>query len=239
MAIILDLLAVVIIAVSVFFAYKKGLIKTLFSLVGGIAAVVLAVWMSTPVAGWLNEEFIGPTIRNTVLTAVNGTSLSEGYDKALESVDVVGNLQEMPEKLRTFLENLNVDIDGIVASAEQSKANSVAAKEQLINSIADPISETVSKAVALVALAIIFFVLLFVVTRLLDTVFRVLPFGKSLNQTGGVIFGVIRAALFLMVFGAVVYGLAQGNVLLSTEELNETWILKYINQYNPILNFLK
>lgn len=239
MAFILDVLVVAIIALSVFLAYKKGLIKTLFSLVGGIVAVVLAVSLSTPVATWLNSQFIGPAIRNTVLTAVNGSSLSQSYDEALNSVDVAGKLQEMPENLREFLEKLNVDIDGIVSSAEQSKANSIAAKEALIDSIATPVSEAVSKAAALIGLAVVFFILLFVVTRLLDTVFRILPFGKSLNKAGGMLFGAVRALLIVMLFGAVVYGLARGNVLLSMEQLENTLILKTINQFNPILNVLK
>jgi len=239
MAIILDIIVVAIIALSVFLAYKKGLIKTLFSLIGGIAAVVLAVTMSAPVANWLNEEFIGPAVRKTVLTAVNGSPLGKGYDDALNSVDVAEKIKQMPENLREFLDNLNVDIDGIVASAEQSKANSAAAKEALIDSIAMPVSETVSKAVALIGLAIIFFILLFVVTRLLDTVFRVLPFAKSANKTGGMIFGAIRALLFVMVFGAVIYGLACGNILLSVDDLDKTLILKWINEINPILDFLK
>lgn len=239
MAIILDIIVVAIIALSVFLAYKKGLIKTLFSLIGGIAAVVLAVTMSAPVADWLNEEFIGPAVRKTVLTAVNGSPLGKGYDDALNSVNVAEKIKQMPENLREFLDNLNVDIEGIVASAEQSKANSAAAKEALIDSIAMPVSETVSKAVALIGLAVIFFILLFVVTRLLDTVFRVLPFAKSANKTGGMIFGAIRALLFVMVFGAVIYGLACGNILLSVDDLDKTLILKWINEINPILDFLK
>ena len=132
-----------------------------------------------------------------------------------------------------------MDIDGIVASAEQSKATSAAAKEALIDSIAMPVSEAVSKAVALIGLAIIFFVLLFVITRLLDTVFSILPFGKKVNKIGGMIFGAVRALVFVMLFGAVVYGLACGNILLSLEELENTIILKTINQFNPILNILK
>ncbi len=239
MAIILDILVLVIIGVSVFFAYKKGLIKTLFSLLGGITAVVLAVSMSASVGNWLNEKFIGPAIRNTVLTAVNGSALGESYDEALNSVDVAGKLQEMPESLRSFLEKLNVDIDSIVDSAEQSKADSVAAKEKLIDSIAQPVSKVISKTVALIGLAIIFFIVLFVVTNLLDAVFRILPLGKTVNNVGGIIFGVIRALLIVMVLGALAYGLARGNVLLSMEDLENTYILKIVNYFNPILNILK
>lgn len=239
MAFVLDVLVVAIIALSVFLAYKKGLIKTLFSLVGGIAAVVLAVSLSGPVASWLNTQFIEPTVRDTVLTAVNGSSLGQSYDEAINSVDVAGKLQEMPENLRMFLENLNVDIDEIVASAEETRENSIAAKEALIDSIVVPVSQTISKAIALIGLALIFFILLFVATRLLDTVFRVLPFGKSFNKVGGILFGAIRALLIVMLFGAVVYGLAGGNVLVSMEELENTLILKTVNQFNPILNALK
>ncbi len=239
MAFIIDIIIVAIIALSVFLAYKKGMIKTLFSLVGGLVAVVLAVSLSAPVADWLNNEYVGPTVRNTVLTAVNGSAVNESYEDALDSVDVVGQLQKMPENLRTFLETLNVDVDKIVSSAEDVKTNTVAMKEQLIDSIATPVSEALSTAIALIGLSILFFVLLFVVTRILDTVFRVLPMGKSLNKAGGMILGAARALLIVMLLGAAVYGLAMGNILFTTEELEHTLILKTINQFNPILNVLK
>ena len=135
MAIILDILVLVIMILSVWSAYRKGLIKTLFSLIGGIVAVILAVQLSVPVANWIDDRFVGPTVRDTVLTAVNGSALGGSYDQALESIDVVEKLQEMPESLRSFLETLNVDVDSIVSSAQQSQSDSIAAKERLITSI--------------------------------------------------------------------------------------------------------
>lgn len=237
-AIILDLLAVLIIALSVYLAYRKGLIKTLFSLVGGIVAVVLAVSLSVPVANWIDEQFVGPTVRTTVLTAVNGSALVTDYEQAMNSVDVAQKIREMPDSLRSFLESLNVDIDGIIASASRAQANTADAKEALISSIAAPVSEAISKAIALIGLVIIFFILLLVVSRLLDAVFRVLPFAKSVNQVGGILFGVIRAALLVLLFSTVVYWLAHGNVLISPQDLNSTVLLKAVNQINPILNAL-
>ena len=239
MAIILDILVLGIIGVSVFLAWKKGMIKTIFSLVGGIAAIVLAVSMSTPVAKWINEEYVSPSVRKTVLTAINGSDVGKSYDEALASVDVVDKLQEMPPKLRSFLEKLDVDVEAIMSSADKTKEDSVAAKEKLVNSIADPVSETVSKAIALVGLFVIFFLALLVATFLLDKVFSVLPFAKSINKSGGVIFGLIRALLLVFVLGAVAYGLASGNVLLSMEELNKTFLMKWINAINPILLILR
>ena len=111
--------------------------------------------LSVPVANWIDDRFVGPTVRDTVLTAVNGSALGGSYDQALESIDVVEKLQEMPESLRSFLETLNVDVDSIVSSAQQSQSDSIAAKERLITSISAPISQAISKAIALIGLVII------------------------------------------------------------------------------------
>ncbi len=236
---ILDLLVVAVIGVSVFFAYKKGFIKTLFSLLGGLIAVVLAISLCTPVANWLNQAFVGPAVRNTVLTAVNGSSLAQSYDDAINSVDVVGKLQEMPEKLRSFLEKLDVDVEKIVQSAEDVKANSVEVKEKLIDSIAAPVSEMISKAVAMIGLVVVLFVLLFVASRLLDAIFRLLPFAGSFNKIGGVLFGALRGVLIVFLLSAILYWLARGNVLVNVEQLDKTLLLRLVNNYNPILNVLK
>lgn len=239
MAIILDLIVLAVFAISVFAAYKKGLIKTAFSLVGGIVAVVLAINLCVPVGNWLNEKFVYPTVQKTVLTAVNGSELGKSYDEAMKSIDVVDKLQEMPESLRTFLETLNVDVEEIMASADKTQENTLAAKEQLIDSIVRPVSNTVSTAIALIGLIIVLFVVIFIASRLLDAIFRLLPFADSVNKTGGMIFGALRGLLFILILSAVIYGLAQGNILLSADELENTYLIRLVNDYNPILKVLK
>ena len=238
-AIILDLLVLGIVAGSAILAYKKGFIKTLFSLVGGIAAVVLAVSFSEPVAAWLDSTFVSPAIKSSVLTAVNGSPLTEGYDEALESIDVSDKLREMPEALRSFLESINIDVEDAVSKAEQNKAASAAAREQLISDIVAPISSTISKVIALIGLTVLFFALLFVASLLLNAIFKLLPFGKTLNHVGGVLFGAARGILLVMVLGAILYGLGKGNTLISLEDIENTWILKWVNAVNPILNLFR
>ena len=238
-AIILDLLVLGVVVGSAILAYKKGFIKTLFSLVGGIAAVVLAVSFSEPVAAWLDSAFIGPAVKSSVLTAVNGSPLTEDYNEALESIDVSLKLREMPEGLRSFLESINIDVEETIFKAEQNKASSVDAREQLISDIVAPISATISKVIALIGLIIIFFLLLFVASLLLNAIFKLLPFGKTLNHVGGVLFGVARGILLVMVLGAILYGLGKGNYLISLDDIENTWILKWVNAINPILNLFR
>ena len=235
-SIILDILVVAIIAVSAFFAYRKGFIKSLFSLLGGVIAIVLAITFCTPVASWLDAAVVGPAVRNSVLTAVNGSPLTQEYDTALETVDVSEKLQQMPESLRTFLESLNIDVDSAIDMAKENEADSVAARQQLIEDITAPISATVSKAIALIVLIVVFFLLLFVASRLLNVIFKLLPFGTSFNHVGGTVIGLIRGILFVMIFGLVAHWFAYGNTLISYADIEGTWILKFINAYNPILS---
>ncbi len=238
-SIILDLLILVIVGLSIFFAYKKGLVRTLFSLVGFVAAVALAFSFCKPVAAWVDARFIGPVVRDTVLTAVNGSALDGDYDEALSKVDVVVTLREMPEPLQNFLENINVDINELIATAEKSDQNSMSAKERLIESIAAPVSAAISKTVTLIVLIAVFLALLYIVTRLLDAVFKVLPLGKSVNKVGGVLFGIVRGAVMALIVSAAIYGLAAGNILVDSEQLNNTYLIKLINDYNPILDLFK
>lgn len=235
-ALILDLLVLAILSLSVYLAYRKGLIRTLFSLVGFILSVVLALNLCSPVANWLDKEFVNPAVKETVLTAVNGSEYSENYEDALGKIDVVTIFKDMPEELRDFLESLNVDVDGLVSSAEQSDADSKDAKASLIDSIASPISDAISKTVAIIGLLIIFFGLLLLASRLLDAVFQVLPFGKTINSVGGILFGILRGALLVFIFSAVAYGFSAARFLINFDQLNDTLLLKAINEINPILN---
>lgn len=234
-SIILDVVILLIIGFSAFFAYRKGLIKTLFSLVGGIAAVVLAVSFCEPVAAWVDATFVGPAVRSSVLSAVNGSALDVDYNKALESIDVSEKLQQMPESLRSFLESINIDVEDAALKAKQNKEDSVKARQKLIEDITAPISATISKAIALIGLIILFFALLFVASLLLNLVFKVLPFGKSINSIGGVVFGVVRGVLLVLVMGAIIHSLALSGNWIAAEDIERTWILKFINEINPIL----
>lgn len=236
---ILDLIIVALAGVSIYFAYRKGMIRTLFSLAGGVVAIVLALYCSAPVSAWVNRTYIDPAVHNAVLTAVNGSKPAEAYDEAIKKVDVAGNLQKMPDSLRSFLETMKIDVSAVQKSAEESRENSIAAREALIDSIASPVSKTVSKAITLIGLFILFFIALFIISRLLEAVFKVLPFGKKLNRFGGVLFGVLRGCLLVLIFCAVLYGLACGNVLVSLDDLDHTYLLKWINQINPFLQVIK
>ncbi len=161
MNIILDIILVGLIGGSAALGYYKGLIKTLFSLVGSLGALVLAVVLNDPFSGLIRDVLFK-------------------------------EMEEGAAKLAAFL-----------------------------------------------VLIVVCYVALFVASHLLDTVFRVLPFGKTLNKGGGIAVGVLRGALFVLILGAVAYYLVQADLWIIAEDVENTVLLREVNQFNPILDFIK
>jgi uncharacterized membrane protein required for colicin V production len=228
-ALCLDLLAIVVAVISVILAYKKGFIRTLFSLIGWIVAVCLAMNFKAPVAQWIDQKVVGPTVQNSILTAISGESMEEGVDATLAKVNVAGILREMPEELRGFFESLHMDADGISQMAEGHYESTVTARKALIQKISAPISYSISEAIALILLVVLFFLALFLLSLLLSAVFKVLPLGDKVNHFGGIILGILRACLIIMILGIV------ANIFCSAD-VQKSWIFGPINRYNPILN---
>lgn len=233
-SVVLDLLVVGIVVASIVLAYRKGLIRTLFSLLGGILAITLAVSFSAPFATWLNASYVGPAVRNSVLAAINEEPLEEDYETSLATVNVSQKLQNMPNSLREFLESIQIDPDQAKEEAEKNEGTTVSARAKLLETVTDPISETISKTIAIILLFILFFIILFIISLLLGAVFKVLPFGRSLNRVGGILLGALRGLLLAMLFGMIVHSFASFNNVVSFADIENTWLLKYINQINPI-----
>ncbi len=158
---VLDIILIVLIGISAFFAYRAGLIKSLFSLVGGVGALALAVAIFDSVSVPLCEILF---FKMNILLA----------------------------RISAFL-----------------------------------------------LVIVVCYLVLFIISRLLDTVFRVLPFGKSINRAGGMILGVARGALLVLIFGAVAYQLAMAEIWIQPDDLENTFLLQRINEINPIIDVLK
>ena len=235
---ILDLLVLLIAGLSIFLAYKKGLFRSLFSLVGFVVTIILAVSLCNPVAQWIDDEFVNPAVKEMVLNTVNGEDYNGDYDEALNSIEVVDIFEQMPDGLRSFLEGFNIDVDEIISSAQESD-DTADAKNSLIDRVASPISGSISRVIAMIILLVVLFIVLFILTRLLDKIFHVLPLVKNVNAIGGIVFGVLRGALLVLIFCSIVYGLSGANWLITADQVEDTYLVKEINEINPILNALK
>ncbi len=244
MSIIIDVILIAIIAVSTFFAYKKGFIGTLFSLVGTVVAIALSLALCTPVAGFINDNFVNPAVKSYIIKVVDGSSVGKTYEQALSNGnEIIKNINEMPDSIKGVLDLAGVDTSVIIAQANKTEANAATAIDNLIDTIAKPISSGISRVIALVGLFVILSIALWVVCKLLTAVFNALPLGKSLNKFGGLAFGLVRGILIVFVISALFTAVSKGvapnsNNIFSNKTIESTVLLKTIGDFNPVSNLL-
>jgi len=244
MNIIIDVILLAVIVASAVFAYKKGFIGTLFSLISTIVAIALSIMLCSPVSGFINDNFVNPTVKSYIIKVVDSSSIGQSYEDALANgAQIVAKVKDMPASLKGVLDLAGIKTEDIVAEANKTQANAAQAVDDLINKIATPISSAISRVVALVGLFIILSIALWVVCKLVTAVFNALPLGKSLNKFGGLAFGVIRGLLIVFIISTLFSAVSKGvdpesNNIFSNKTIESTVLLKTVNDFNPINSVL-
>ncbi|MBR5783275.1 MAG: CvpA family protein [Clostridia bacterium] len=233
MQFIWDLIFVGIIAAFVFFAYKKGLIATIFNLLGTVIAFVGALILKDAVGAWIDTAFVRSPIRNMVLSTLTDSPVLK-YEEALAEIDIAEKIHQMPEALKRLLESVGLSPESFTSGI--SSATSADAKNELIDRIALPISATISTAIAFVVLFVVLLVVCFVAAKLLSALCNLLPVGKTLNRVGGGIIGFAEGVLVVLILSAVVWAICAGadEGFFSRTALEDTVVTKFIIENNPI-----
>ncbi len=245
MNIIIDIILIAIIAVSAFFAAKKGFVGTLFSLLGTVVAIVLSIVLCTPVSGFIDSNYVNPAVKSYIVKTVDSSSIGKTYEQALaNSSGIVDSISQMPPTLKSVLDLAGIDSDKIISEAKSAQSNASDAVDNLINNIAAPISSTISKVIALVGLFIILNIALWVVCKLITAVFNAIPLGKNLNKFGGLLFGIARGLLIVFVIATLFSAVSKGtnptsNSMFSNKTIEKTVVLKTVSNINPVLSVLK
>jgi len=228
-ALVLDLL---IIAVVVFFSWrgwKKGLILTLFGLVAVFVALIGANFLATrfePAAA----DYLAPRFE-AMLTDQFSREL-ENEQKARPEI----SFDELP--VSNLVVDFLKDVGLFESLAEDFSATVKDTAQKSIESAAGVIAVGLAKLVAKTLLFILFFagilILWFIVSHLLDLVFK-LPVLDTLNSTGGMICGLVKALLIVWI--AVLLFQLKSN-LITAETLKSSFILRFFIEYNPIFYFI-
>ncbi|MBP3389501.1 MAG: CvpA family protein, partial [Clostridia bacterium] len=155
MAYVLDLLVILVFGLMVFIGYKRGVVKSLARLIGLIAAVVVAITFSGPVANAVYDGAVGPAIEEAVAAKID-----EGEDAT--SIELRSGVESVLEALPTPLLNLMKNnhigtVDEIMAKVEDSEG-----LDKLFNAgeLAETLTEKVVRPVAVTILRLLAFLLL-------------------------------------------------------------------------------
>lgn len=216
MAIILDLVIIGIIVLSTFLGYKQGLIKVAFKIVSFFIAVVITLILYKPVTNIIiNNTTWDETIENVIYEKLSATKIEQGEKITKEDTDLPGIV-------------VNYINDGITNTVGQAQEN---------------IARVISKELTQSIIQIIVLAVTFIVTRILLIFAKVileavseLPIVKQFNEMGGIIYGILRAAIIIFAILALAsFILPMVNQMAILEWINSSILTKFLYNHNIIL----
>lgn len=219
------LLAVCIL--SALAGYRKGLVRTVLSMVSLILVTGLAIWMNPYVTDVLNERTTLPQYveKKCLETFENNEFLSgENQDvqkKWLESMGV-------PEELVNQILG-----SGAVQDYQEEQLHSLASYA------AKAVSEKIMKGIAFFLTLVLAVVFVTIAVKIVELITEI-PGISFLNRMGGAGLGVVRAVLWIWIFFAVVYCFQAthwGNVCM--KQIQGDPALAWLRENNPVLLLLK
>lgn len=234
--IIIDAVIVAVSVLIVVTSRKRGAVKTIMSLLSGVAALLLSYAFTPVLSAYLKNKFFLEKFAKSIMDTVASLS-SAGKDAAENVIYDVSRLVENSQFL-SVVEKYGGDPDKIGDTLSAVTDTGYTAVEQVSYAVADPIAKAVSDVVAFGAIFVISLIVLKIVTLIVSAVFK-LPVLKTLDKTLGGIFGIITAVLFVLVFAMVVNTVSDVLTGAASATFPENFpekslILRFLSKYNAV-----
>lgn len=221
MAIAIDLVLLIVILLFVFLGYRKGALATLISLVGGIAAVFLALLLAAPIGNALADRYVAPALKAPICEVLTENVTGELSPSALMS--------DPPEEL-----------EGLISALDLSAADFEGVQhlpDALADAIARPAASTLCFAVSFLALFFLFSVLVRILISLAKK-FNKIPVLGTANRVIGLLLGLIHGLLLAWALACGIHLLmpylsAPGGLLFGFSE-ESTLLYRVLFRLNPI-----
>ena len=182
MGIIIDLIILALIVLSVFLGYKKGLAKSLIKILSFFIAIIIAAVFYKPVANLVIEKtLIDENIKESVINIVK------------DDIEETGEVKEDTNLPETMVNYINDSVKNAVNDT----------KDKIVENVADGIATTAINVGSAIALFIVVRIALLIVS-LLSNILTDLPLIKQVDKTGGIIFGLLRAIIFISIIFAII-----------------------------------
>lgn len=200
MEIMIDLIVIGILLLSTFLGYKKGLIGVAFKILSFIIAIIITLILFKPISNYIvNNTKLSQTIENTIIEKLSSEKIEEGKIKQEES--------NLPNVVVNYI---NEGIDNAVNET----------KDNIIKTVAHNLTGTAIDLIVMIGIFIITRLLLLFAKAILEAVSEI-PIIKQFNETGGIIYGILRGMLVIYVILAI--------ISLILPMLEKTAILRIIN----------
>lgn len=233
MSIILDIILVSIFVSYVFFAAKKGFVRTLLELVAVVAAIFLSFQISPVISQTVYDGFV----EKEIVTALE-EHITENVDALSVTEKANAVLDSIPDFAVSLASSAGVEISTIKDQISSQKIDSQNLAQSLVDKIAEPIVVGALKIIIFILLAAVLMIVLKIAAKYISKLFNI-PVVKSLNKSLGGVLGAIKGALVLLVICTglrFIFGGGDGELSVA---VNDSFVVGLLDQINPLVDSLK
>lgn len=221
MGIIIDIIVILIIALSVFLGYRKGLIALSIKLFAVIIALIATLILYKPISALV----------------INNTNLDENIQNAI--IEKANNSEEEQKETSNKEEEQTNSNNEITRTTENQEGNIVeqSVEEKIIPEVAKELSINIINIGVIIILYFLIKIALHFVTAIANIVAKI-PIIKQFNKIGGIIYGLLRGILLIYVILLIISFIGEINPENKLHnQINQSLLTKEMYQ-NNILNVL-
>ena len=213
---IIDIIIIALIALGVFFGYKKGLVGILIGVASLILSIILAFVLQGPVSEYLYSTPVGTSIESKVTEFVNDTLSSENN----ENVDSEDNTK----KENDFFSKVIQDATNSEDTVKEASKN---------------ITMFILKGITFIGIFILVRIICYILQMILSIVFD-LPILHSVNKFGGMAINLVATLLKLWILLAAIQLISSVVAIdFITNLINQSYLTKLLYENNILLNILQ
>ena len=198
MSVIVDLILILIIAISVFEGYKRGLIGSIAGTLSIIVAVSGAFLFLTPTAKFIDEKYVNSYVSEKTASTINVDFEQINQNELLEKVE------SQKDKILDVAEKFGIkrsDAESVIKKAKE-KTDKTEIMTTMTAPMADKISRLLAFAVLFVGLSIVLKIIIIIVNSILK-----LPILKETNRLLGLALGGIKGILIVGIISLIILNL--------------------------------
>lgn len=212
MSILLDIVIAAIIALTLYFSYKNGFVKTAISAASFIIAVAITAMFASPFAAWIKETSVAESVEEATKEAITDMLVND-------PIGVEGLLDGKSNEFNKMLALARIDRNELSAWYAANVADSENGESALAARVAEPMTNIVATIIAVAVLFIGTQILLSIAAFFLNKI-ACLPILRTANKALGLALGAVLALLRVCLFCYVMNVLIQNAQFLGSDFLS-------------------
>ena len=228
---ILDGIIILIVLAFVFLSIKKGFARSLIEAVGLVSAIVIAFTCSAPMASFIYDKAIEPSVINTIESTVD-----DATNDAKDAVDVIWN--KMPVYI-TESKFLDLSKDQLINTVESDIKNETKEIAKNISiSFVKPITTKILSMVISTIIVILILTIVGIIARHFNKMIDKTAIGgvnRALGGFLGLVKGIAASTIFCLMISTVLHFTKNGFWIFTHDVIDSTYIFKYLMEFLPFI----